>query len=247
VRAPPDGYTLLLVSSSGAVNTTLYEKLNYDFIRDIAPVAAIIAVSNVMYVHPSVPARTVPEFIALANANRGKLNMASGGNGSSSHTAGELFKMMTGVNLVHVPYRGQGPALVDLLSGQVQVMFATTPGTTEYVKSGQLRALAVTTLSRAELLPDVPVLGDFVKGYEASQWYGLGAPKNTPAEIVDMLSKETNAALADSKAKARIADLRRNSNCGLASRIREAHRGRNREVGKGDQVRKHQAGVISIP
>jgi tripartite-type tricarboxylate transporter receptor subunit TctC len=207
VRAPPDGYTLLLSGVTDAINATLYEKLNFNFIRDIAPVAAIVGVSNVVYVHPSVPARTIPEFIAYAKANPGKINMASAGNGSSSHMAGELFKMMAGVDMVHVPYRGQGPALSDLLGAQVQVLFATTPGTTEYVRAGTLRALAVTSATRSEVLPDVPTVGDFVPGYESSQWYGVGAPKNTPAEIVDKLNKEINAALADPRMKARLADL----------------------------------------
>jgi tripartite-type tricarboxylate transporter receptor subunit TctC len=207
VHAPADGYTLLLAFLSHAVNATLYEKLNYNFVRDIAPVAGIIGVSNVVEIHPSVPAKTLPEFIAYAKANPGKINMGSGGNGSSSHMAGELFKMMTDVNLVHVPYRGQGPAMNDLLGGQVQVVFATTPGTTEYVRTGKLHALAVTTSARAEELPDIPTVADFVPGYESSQWYGVGAPKNTPVEIVEKLNKEINAALADPKMKARFADL----------------------------------------
>jgi tripartite-type tricarboxylate transporter receptor subunit TctC len=206
-RAPADGYTLLLVNLTHAINATLYEKLSYNFVRDIAPVGGIIGVSNVVEVHPSVPARTIPEFIAYAKANPGKINMGSAGNGSSSHMAGELFKMMTGVDLVHVPYRGQGPALTDLLGGQLQVIFATTPGTTEYVRIGRLHALAVTTAARAEALPEVPTIADFVPGYEASQWYGVGAPKSTPAEIVDKLNQEINAALVDPKMKARLADL----------------------------------------
>jgi tripartite-type tricarboxylate transporter receptor subunit TctC len=207
VHAPPDGYTLLLVPSSAAVNATLYGKLNFIFIRDIAPVAGIIGVPNVMYVHPSVPAKTVPEFISHAKASPGKINMASGGSGSSSHMAGELFKMMTGVNMVHVPYRGNAQAFADLLGGQVQVNFATTPGTTEYARTGKLRALAVTTATRTELLPEIPTLGEFVPGYEASQWYGIGAPKNTPTEIIERLNKEINAGLADSKPKASLADV----------------------------------------
>jgi tripartite-type tricarboxylate transporter receptor subunit TctC len=206
-RAPADGYTLLLVNLTHAINATLYEKLNYNFIRDIAPVAGIIGVSNVVEIHPSVPAKTIPEFTAYAKANPGKINMGSAGNGSSSHMAGELFKMMAGVNLVHVPYRGQGPAMTDLLGGQLQVIFATTPGTTEFVRIGKLHALAVTTATRAEALPEVPPLADFLPGYEASQWYGLGAPKNTPAEIVDRLNREVNAALVDPKMKARLAEF----------------------------------------
>jgi tripartite-type tricarboxylate transporter receptor subunit TctC len=207
VRAPADGHTLLLATLPNAVNASLYDKLNYNFIRDIAPVAAIFSASNVVYVHPSVPAKTIPEFIASAKANPGKINMASAGNGTSSHMAGELFKMMAGVSLTHVPYRGQGPALTDLLGGQVQVMFATTPGTTEFVRTGKLHALAVTTASRSEVLPDLPTVGEFVPGYEASGWYGLGAPKDTSAEIVEKLNKEVNAGLADPKMKARFADL----------------------------------------
>jgi tripartite-type tricarboxylate transporter receptor subunit TctC len=207
VNAPPDGYTLLLAAVPNAVNATLYEKLNYNFIRDIAPVAGIIRVPHVILVNPSFPAKTVPEFIGYAKSNPGKINMASAGNGSSPHMAGELFKMMAGVNMVHVPYRGQGPALTDLIGGQVQVLFATTPGTTDYVKTGRLRALAVTTASRAEVLPDLPTVADFLPGYEASQWYGIGAPKNTPAEIIQKLNTEINAALADPRMKARFADL----------------------------------------
>jgi tripartite-type tricarboxylate transporter receptor subunit TctC len=206
-HAPPDGYTLLLVNLTHAINATLYEKLNYNFARDIEPVASIIGVSNVVEIHPSVPAKTLPEFIAYAKANPGKINMGSAGNGSSSHMAGELFKMMAGVNLVHVPYRGQGPAMTDLLGGQLQVIFATTPGTTEYVRTGKLRALAVTTRERADALPEVPTVADSVPGYESSQWYGIGAPKGTPAEIVNKLNRETNAALVDPRMKARLADL----------------------------------------
>jgi tripartite-type tricarboxylate transporter receptor subunit TctC len=207
VHAPADGYTLLQVNLAHAINATLYDKLNYNFLRDIAPVAGIVGVSNVVEIHPSVPAKTLPEFIAYAKANPGKINMGSAGNGSSSHMAGELFKMLAGVNLVHVPYRGQGPAMTDLLGGQLQVIFATTPGTTEYVRIGKLRALAVTTRARAEALPDVPTVADFVPGYEASQWYGFGAPKNTPPEIIERLNKAVNAALVDPKMKARLADF----------------------------------------
>ena len=207
VHAPADGYTLLLVGPPHAVNATLYNKLNFNFIRDIAPVAGIIRVPNVMVVNPSVPAKTVPEFIAYAKANPGRISMASSGNGSSPHVAGELFKMMTGIDMVHVPYRGTAPALTDLIAGQVQVYFATTPGTTEYIMAGRLRALAVTTAIRSEALPDIPAVGDFVPGYESSAWYGVGVPKRTPAEIIDRLNTEINAALADSKMKARLADL----------------------------------------
>ena len=207
VHAPADGYTLLLVNLTHAINATLYEKLNYNFIRDIAPIAGIVGVSNVVEIHPSVPAKTLPDFIAYAKVNPGKINMGSAGNGSSSHMAGELFKMMAGVDLVHVPYRGQGPAMTDLLGGQLQVIFATTPGTTEYVRIGKLHALAVTTAVRAEALPDVPTVADFVPGYESSQWYGLGAPKGTPTEVIDKLNQEVNAALVDSRMKARFADV----------------------------------------
>ncbi|HLH95164.1 MAG TPA: tripartite tricarboxylate transporter substrate binding protein [Xanthobacteraceae bacterium] len=207
VNAAPDGYTLLLATVPNAVNATLYEKLNFNFIRDIAPIGGIIRVPQVVLVNPSVPAKTIPEFISYAKANPGKVNMASAGNGSAPHMAGELFNVLAGVKLVHVPYRGQGPALTDLLGGQVQVLFATTPGTTDYIKTGKLRALAVTTSTRAEVLPDLPVVADFVPGYEASQWYGLAAPKKTPAEIIDRLNREINAALADPGIKARFADL----------------------------------------
>ena len=190
-----------------AINATLYEKLSFNFIRDIVPVAGITRDHLVMVVNPSVPARTVPEFIAYAKAAPGKINMASGGNGAPSHIAGELFKMMAGVNIVHVPYRGAAPALTDLLGGQVQVYFGPMLSSIEHIKTGKLRALAVTTATRAEALPDVPTLGDFLPGYEASTWNGIGAPRNTPAEIVERLNKEINAALADPKIKARLADL----------------------------------------
>jgi tripartite-type tricarboxylate transporter receptor subunit TctC len=207
VRAPADGYTLLLVGAASAINATLYDKLNFNFIRDIAPVAGITRAPEVMVVHPSVPAKTVPEFIAYAKVNPGKLTMASGGIGSLSHVAGELFKMMAGVDLVHVPYRGQGPALTDLLGGQVQVMFAITVASIEYIKIGRLRALAVTAATRSDALPDIPTVGEFVLDYEASNWFGVCAPKATPAEIVDKLNKEINASLAEPKIKARLADL----------------------------------------
>ena len=207
VRAPPDGYTLLLVSSSNAVNATLYDKLSFNFIRDIVPVASLASVPNVMVVNPSVPAKTVPEFIAYAKANPGKLNLATSGNGSTTHVSGELFKDMTGVSLVVVAYRGGGPALIDLLAGQMQVMFEPAISVIENIKAGKLRALAVTTASRSELLPDVPTVGEFVPGYEASQWYGIGAPKSTPPEIVAKLNQEINAALADPKLTSRLADM----------------------------------------
>ena len=207
VNAAPDGYTLLLATVPNAVNASLYEKLNFNFIRDIVPVAGIIRVPMVILLNPSVPAATVAEFISYAKANPDKVNMASAGNGSAPHMAGELFKMMAGVNLVHVPYRGQGPALTDLLGGQVQVLFAATPGTTEYITTGKLRALAVTSASRAEMLPELRTVAEFVPGYEASQWYGIGVPRNTPVEIVDKLNKEINAAIADPAMKARFAAI----------------------------------------
>jgi len=207
VRAPPDGYTLLLIDSSASINATLYEKLNFVFLRDIAPIASIVRMPLVMVVHPSVPAKTVPEFIAYAKANPGRINMGSGGIGISPHIAGELFKMMAGVDMVHIPYRGGGPVMTALLGGQVQVLFGTTSLTVEQVRAGKLRPLAVTTAARWEGLPDIPTVGDFVPGYEASPVFGLGAPKNTPTEIVDKLNREINAGLADPKLKARLADL----------------------------------------
>jgi tripartite-type tricarboxylate transporter receptor subunit TctC len=207
VRAPADGYTLLMVSAANVTNASLYDSLNFNFIRDIAPVAFIDRVANVLEVNPSVPAKTVAEFIAYAKANPGKINMASGGVGSSQHVAGELFKMMTGADLMHVPYRGVAPALTDLLGGQVQVLFDTVPASIAHIRDGKLRALAVTTATRSQALPDVPTVGDFVPGYEASSIHGIGAPRSTSAEIIDLLNKEVNAALADPKFEARIADL----------------------------------------
>jgi tripartite-type tricarboxylate transporter receptor subunit TctC len=206
VRASPDGYTLLLVGQPNAISATLYDQLNFSFTRDIAPVAGITRASLVMLLTPSVPAKTVPEFIAYSKSNPAKINMASVGNGSSPHLAGELFKMMTGVTMVHVPYRGGAPALTDLLGGQVQVMFSNTP-TIEYIRTGKLRALAVTSATRSEAAPDTPTVGESVPGYEASGWYGIGAPTNTPADIIDKLNKEINAGLADPKMKARLADM----------------------------------------
>jgi tripartite-type tricarboxylate transporter receptor subunit TctC len=207
VRAPADGYTLLLVSAAHAINATLYDKLNYNFLRDFAPVGGIIRVPNVMEVNPSLPPKSVSEFIAYAKANPGKVNYASGGNGTAQHLSGELFKIMTGVVMVHVPYRGDAPALTDLIGGQVQVMFGPIPPSVEHIRAGKLRALAVTTATRSQALPDLPTVSDFVPGYEASAWYGIGAPRDVPAEVVDKLNKEINAALADSKMSARLAEL----------------------------------------
>jgi tripartite-type tricarboxylate transporter receptor subunit TctC len=207
VRALPDGHTLLLVTLSNAINASLYEKLNFDFIRDIAPIVNIMRTPGVMEVNPSVPAKTVPEFIAFAKANPHRITMASAGNGASSHLAGELFMSMAGVDMVHVPYRGSPPALTDLIGGQVQVMFDNIPTSLAYIRAGKLRALAVTATTRLEVLPGVPPLSDFVPGYETSLWLGLGAPRSTPAEIVDKLNREVNAALADSTLRARVAEL----------------------------------------
>jgi len=206
-HAAPDGYTLLMVDASATINVTLYDKLDFNFLRDIAPVASINPVPLVMEVHPSVPASTLPEFIAYAKANPGKLNMASSGNGTPTHVAGELFKMMAGVDMVHVPYRGAAPATADLLAGQVQVYFTGATNVVEYVKAGKLRALAVTAATRLETLPDTPTVADFVPGYEASTWYGVGAPTNTPSGIIDKLNREINAALTDPKMKARLSEL----------------------------------------
>src|SRR6202163_760670 len=207
VKAVPDGHTLLLVNSPAAINTTLYDNLSFDFIRDIAPVASIGRVPLIMVVNPSLPAKTVPEFIAYAKANPGKVNMGSGGNGAPDHMSGELFKALAGVGILHVPYRGVAPAIADLLGGQVQVIFGTMPAVIAFIKSGKLRALGVTTATRSSELPDVPPIGEFVPGYEASQWYGIGAPRNTPTAVIERLNRETNAVLADPKIKARLAEL----------------------------------------
>jgi len=207
VKSAPDGYTLLLFGSSSTINATFYDKLPFNLVHDIAPVASINRVPYVMEVNPSVPAKSVPEFIAYAKANPGKINMASAGNGSVQHVSGELFKMMTGVSMVHVPYRGGAPALTDLIGGQVQIMFDALTGSIQYIRASKLRALAVTTATRSEALPDLPTVGDFVPGYETSSWSGIGAPKDTPTEIIAKLNNEINAALADPKIKARLADL----------------------------------------
>jgi tripartite-type tricarboxylate transporter receptor subunit TctC len=206
VRAAPDGYTLLMVGAPNAINATLYEKLSFDFVRDVAPVAGLLRVPLVMEVHPSVPVRTVPEFIAYAKANPGKINYASAGIGGVTHVAGELFKMLAGVEMRHVPYRGAAPALTDLLGGQVQVMFDIMPSSIEYIRVGKLRALAVTTTTRSEALPDLPTVADFVPGYEASAWFGVGAPRNTPTNIIGKLNREINAVLSDPKMRERFAD-----------------------------------------
>jgi tripartite-type tricarboxylate transporter receptor subunit TctC len=207
IRSPADGYTLQLIDTTGAINATLYGNLNFNFIRDMAPVAGILSVPNILLVHSSVPARTVPEFIAYAKANPGKVNVASAGTGTSPHLSCELFKMMASVDMVHVPYRGMAPALNDLLGGQVQASFATASASIQYVTAGKLKALAVTTASRSEVLPDVPAVAESLPGYAATTWYGLGAPRNTPAPVIDTLNKEVNAALADPKMSERLATL----------------------------------------
>jgi tripartite-type tricarboxylate transporter receptor subunit TctC len=208
VNSPPDGYTLLMVNAApSAINATLYDKLNFNFLRDMAPVGGVVRTPLVLQVNPAFSPRSVPELIAYAKANPGRINMASAGNGTPPHVAGELFKMMAGVDIVHVPYRGGGPALVDLLGGQVQMMFGVITSSVEYIRAGKLRPLAVSTAMRAEALPDLPTVGDFLPGYEASDWYGICAPRSTPAEIIGKLNTEINAGLADPKLKARLADL----------------------------------------
>ena len=207
VRAPADGYTLLLSGITNTTNATIYDKLNFNFIRDIAPVAGVIRGPYALVVNPSVPAKSVPEFIAYAKDNSRKINKAATGTGTGDHVAGELFRMMAGIDMVHVPYRGGGPALTDLVAGQVQVMFSGTVSSIQYIRAGRLRALAVTGATRSDELPDIPPVGEFVPGYEASQWFGIGAPKYTPTQIVDKLNKEINTGLADPKIKARLADL----------------------------------------
>ena len=206
-NAAPDGYTLLMASHANAINATLYQKLSFNFLSDIAPVAGLVRVPNVLEVHPSVPATTVAEFIAYAKANPGKISYASAGNGTSAHLAAELFKAMTGVELLHVPYRGSGPALTDLLAGQVQLMFDSMPSSIEHIKAGKLRALAVTSATRSEALPDVPTIADTVPGYDTNGWFGVGAPKGTPRPIIERLNREINAGLADAKMKTRFAEL----------------------------------------
>ena len=207
VHAAPDGYTVLLVNPAHGINATLYPKLSFNFIRDIAPVAGLMRVPNVMEVHPSVPAKTVAEFIAYAKANAGKINWATSGNGTSVHLSGELFKSMTGIDMTHVPYRGSAPALTDLIAGTVHVMFDNMPSSLPHIQGGKLRALGVTTAQRSQALPDVPTVAETVPGYEASAWFGMGAPKGTPADVIDKLNKEINAALQDERVKARLAEL----------------------------------------
>jgi tripartite-type tricarboxylate transporter receptor subunit TctC len=207
VRAPPDGYTFLVTDTAAAINATVYPKLNFNFIRDIAPVASIASQPLVMEVHPSIPAKSVPEFIAYAKANPGRMNMASAGNGNLTHVCGEMFKMMTGVNLIHVPYRGTGPAVTDLLSGHVQVMFGSLLASIQHIRTGAFRALAMTTAKRSDALPDIPSLSEFLPGYAAADWKGIGAPRNTPPELIEKLHEQVNAALADPKLTARLAEL----------------------------------------
>jgi tripartite-type tricarboxylate transporter receptor subunit TctC len=207
VRAAADGYTLLLVNPANTINAALYDNLSFNFLQDIAPVAGVMRVPNVAVVHPSVPAETIAAFIAHAKANPGKINMASSGNGVPSHVAGELFKLMAGIDMVHVPYRGSAPALTDLLGGQVQVMFDPLPSSIDHIRTGRLRALAVTTATRSDVIPDVPAVGEFLPGYEASTWFGVGVPKKTPVQIVNGLNTEINAILGNSKTKARLADM----------------------------------------
>jgi tripartite-type tricarboxylate transporter receptor subunit TctC len=246
VHAPPDGYTLLLAFVSQAINATLYEKLNYNFIRDIVPVASIARGTLVMVINPSLPAKTVREFVAYAKANPGTVNMASGGNGSPPHVTGELFKAMTGADMPHVPYRGDAPALTDLISGQVQVLFAGLASAVGFIKAGKLRALAVTTATRSEVLSDVPTVSEFVSGYEASSWFGVGAPRNTPVAIVEKLNTEINAALADSKIKARLTELGATALAGSPAdfgKLIAEETGKWAKVGK---VRRDQARVSRV-
>jgi tripartite-type tricarboxylate transporter receptor subunit TctC len=240
-RAAPDGYTLLLVAPANVVNVTLYEKLSFNFLRDIAPVGGLTRVPEVIEVNPAFPARTVAEFIAYAKANPGKINMASGGNGSAAHVSGELFRIMTGIDMVHVAYRGLAPALTDLLAGQVQVIFDSVPNSIGHIRAGRLRALGTTTAARLEALPDVPTVGETVPGYEASALAGVGAPRDTPPEIIATINGAINAGLADPKMRARLADL---GGTGLARRLREAAGGGSGKMGQGDPRGPHQARMI---
>ena len=247
VNSAPDGYTLLLVNPAHGINATLYPKLTFNFMRDIAPVAGLMRVPNVMEVNPQVPAKTVAEFIAYAKANPGKINWASSGNGTSVHLSGELFKAMAGIDLTHVPYRGSAPALTDMISGQVHVMFDNMPSSLPHIQAGKLRALAVTTTTRSEALPDVPTVADTVPGYEASAWFGMGVPKNTPRAIIDKLNKEVNAALADPKIKARLAELGGMLIAGTPEDFGKVIARRDRQVGEGDQVRQRAADGVIAP
>ena len=244
VRAPPDGYTLLLAGHPNAIGATLYDKLTYNFLKDTVPVAGVARGPMIIVVNPSVPAKTLVEFIAYAKANPGKINFGSGGIGTGTHLSGELFKMIAGVNMVHVPYRGEAPALTDLLGGQLQVVFATVTASIEYIRAGKVRALAVTTTMRSDALPDTPMIAEFLPGYEAGWWYGVVAPKNMPAEIIDRLNREINTGLANSKMQARFADLG-----AVPLALSPAEFGkficlRNRKVGQGDPGGQHQGGVI---
>ena len=243
VRAPADGYMLLLVAPANAINATLYDKLNFNFLADIVPVAGIIRFANVVVVNPSLPIRTIPELIAYAKANPGKLNMASSGNGSTIHMSGELFKMLTGINMVHVPYRGGAPALTDLIAGQVHVMFDNIPTSAAHIKGGKLRGLAVTSATRSDVLPDLPTVADVLPGYEASAWYGLGAPKGTPDEIVEQGQQGDERGARRSQGAGAVCGARRLAAAGLARRLRQACRRRNRKVGQGGEVRGGQAGL----
>ena len=243
-RADPDGYTLLSVSVANAINATLYKKLNFDYMHDFEPVASIDVVPNVMDVSLSVPANTVPEFIAYAKANPGTISMGSGGVGSSPHVAGELFKMMTGIDMVHVPYRGVALATTDLLAGRVQVLFDTLPASIANIRAGKVRALAVTTKTRSEALPDVPAMNEFVPGYEATSFHGIAAPKGTPPEIIEKLNSAVNASLADPKVKSRLADLGGVGADRHARKLRTVHGRRNRQVGQGGQVLGYEAGKL---
>ena len=240
---PPDGYTIVFVGPNNAINATLYEKLPFDFIRDSVPVAGIMRLANVMEVNPAVPANTVAEFIAYAKANPGKINFASGGVGTSPHLSGELFKAMTGIDIVHVPYRGTAPRSTDLLAGQVQVVFDNIPGSIGHIKTGKVRALGVTAPKRVAAIPDVPTIGETVPGYEVSIWYGIAAPKGTPPEIVETLNQAVNAVLADPKLRARLAELGGEPNADDAGRIRKAGGRGNREMGQGDPGGQHQSGL----
>ncbi len=246
-HATPDGYTLLLAGSPGAINATLYTNLDFSFARDIVPVASIERAPLIMAVNPAFPAKTVAEFIAYAKSNPGKINMGSGGVGSTGHVAGELFNLMAGLKIAHVPYRGEAPSVTDLLGGQIQVMFSTPGSVMNFVKAGTLRALGVTSSKRMEVLPDVPAIAETLSDYDAVSWAGIGAPVGTPPEIVDKLNKETNAALADPNAQGQARRIRRHRDDRLARRFPKFHRRRNREVGQGRQVREPQAGIKLDP